>query len=371
MVMWTADWLNWVAIRPWMEIAGAVLIALAVHRVVFAVARRAAANTHSVFNQSIVRHAQAPAAWMLPLAVLIVSLPAIAVPVWLNAPLRHTLGLALIAVSAWLLVASIGVAVDLISARYRVDVEDNLRARHIQTQIQVLRRIAVAAVLVVTLSLMLMTFPSIRHIGATLFASAGIVGLVAGIAARPALSNLIGGLQIALTEPIRIEDVVIIEGEWGRIEEITSTYVVVRIWDLRRLIVPLSYFLEKPFQNWTRRSAALLGTVFLYTDYRVPVAALRQELQRILEGNPLWDRSVWNLQVTDATDHAMQLRVLVSAKDASAAWDLRCQVREQLIAFIQEHYPESLPQTRASLLHDPMQHLSSADQAPPDSLRKA
>lgn len=362
--MMQAPWLSWLAIRPWLEVVLALAIGLVVQRVVFAVARRVAARSSSVFIQSMVRHAYQPTAWILPLTALILWLPYIALPASIIAPLHHAIGLALIGVIAWLVIAFIGVMADLISAKYRVDVEDNLRARQIQTQIHVLRRIIVTLVLVVALSLMLMTFPGIRQLGATLFASAGIAGLVAGIAARPALSNLIGGLQIALTEPIRMDDVVIVEGEFGRIEEITSTYVVVRIWDLRRLIVPLTYFLEKPFENWTRQSAALLGTVFFYTDYRVPVPAIREELQRILEGNPLWDGNVWNLQVTDATEHAMQLRALMSARDASVLWDLRCEVREQLLAFIQQKYPDSLPQTRAWLHSDSQQRAAPQDPAP-------
>lgn len=360
-------WLNWLAIRPWFEVILAVLIALMVHRAIFFVARRITARNPSIFIQSVIRHSYRPSAWMLPLIALILWLPLMDIPARFNAPLHHAIGLALIGVTAWLLIALIGVMADLISTKHRVDVEDNLRARQVQTQIQVLKRIAVILVSVVALALMLMTFPGIRQLGATLFASAGIAGLVAGIAARPALSNLIGGLQIALTEPIRIDDVVIIEGEFGRIEEITSTYVVVQIWDLRRLVVPLTYFLEKPFENWTRHSAALLGTVFLYTDYRIPVQAIREELQRILEKNPLWDRSVWNLQVTDSTENAMQLRALMSARDASVAWDLRCEVREQLIAFIQENYPESLPQTRATVLCDPSQRFVSDPAAPAGS----
>ena len=340
---------NWLAIRPWVEVIVAVLLALGIHRLVFGIARRMAARSHSVFNQSLVRHAFRPTAWIMPFAVLVLLLPEIALPPTLIGPLRHGLGLVLIALSAWLLVALIGVAVDLIRANYRVDVDDNLHARHVQTQILVIQRITVGLVLFIALAIMLMTFPAIRHLGTTLFASAGLAGLVAGVAARPVLSNLIGGVQIALTQPIRIDDVVIIENEFGRIEEITSTYVVVRIWDLRRMVVPLSYFLEKPFQNWTRSSAALLGTVFIYTDYTVPVAPIREELQRILEASALWDRATWNLQVTDATEHSLQLRALVSAKDASVAWDLRCEVREKLITFIQNQYPEALPQTRVSV----------------------
>jgi small-conductance mechanosensitive channel len=202
-------------------------------------------------------------------------------------------------------------------------------------------------VIVITVGFMLMTFPEIRRLGLSLFASAGIAGLVIGMAARPALSNLIAGLQIALTEPIRIDDVVIVEGEWGRIEEIGTTYVVVKIWDLRRMVVPLSYFIEKPFQNWTRVSADILGSVFLYTDYTVPVEALREELTRILKSTQLWDGTVNVLQLSDAREHTVEVRALMSARNSSDQWDLRCFVRERLIAFLQKNYPEALPRTRA------------------------
>lgn len=356
--------MSWLHLRPWVEIIAGALLALGAHRIAFALMQRIAARSRSVLNQSLLRHAFRPTAWLIPIAALTLLLPEVAMPERWIGPLRHALGLALIAVSAWLLISLTGVVVDLMSAKYRVDVEDNLHARHVQTLMLVLQRITVTVVLFVALATMLMTFPSIRHLGTTLFASAGIAGLVAGIAARPALSNLIGGLQIALTEPIRIDDVLIVEGEFGRVEEITSTYVVVRIWDLRRMIVPLSYFLEKPFQNWTRRSAALLGTVFIYTDYSVPVQAIREELQRILESHPSWNRSAWNLQVTDATEHSMQLRAMVSAKDAGVLWDLRCDVREKLIAFIQNRYPQALPRTRVSFERDSRPGVSQAQARP-------
>jgi small-conductance mechanosensitive channel len=183
----------------------------------------------------------------------------------------------------------------------------------------------------------------------TLFASAGLAGLVAGMAARPALSNLIAGIQLALTTPINLDDVVIVEGEWGWIEEISATYVVVRIWDLRRLVVPLSYFIENPFQNWTRKTADILGTVMIYADYTAPVVALRIELHRILKATPMWDGKVWNLQVTNATDTVVELRALMSASSSGTAWDLRCHVREKLLEFLQREYPECLPKVRAEL----------------------
>lgn len=195
-------------------------------------------------------------------------------------------------------------------------------------------------------AMMLMTFPAVRQVGASLLASAGVLGIIAGLAARPVLGNMIAGLQIGLTQPIRLDDVVIVENEWGTIEEITSTYVVVRIWDQRRLVVPLAHWIEKPFQNWTRNSSELIGTVFLWVDYRMPLEPLRQELQRVCEAHPLWDKRVALLQVTDTTERAMQLRALVTAASSPAAWDLRCAVRESLIDFVQREYPQFLPTVR-------------------------
>jgi len=195
----------------------------------------------------------------------------------------------------------------------------------------------------------LMSFDEFRQLGTGILASAGLVGLVVGFAAQKTLGNLLAGIQLAITQPIRLDDVVIVEGEWGRIEEITLTYVVVRIWDLRRLVLPIGYFLERPFQNWTRVSADILGTVFLYVDYTVPVDAIRAELERIVQGSKDWDGEVCGVQVTDTSAQGIELRALVSAADASKAWDLRCAVREQLVAFLQREYPAALPRLRGEL----------------------
>jgi small-conductance mechanosensitive channel len=200
-----------------------------------------------------------------------------------------------------------------------------------------------------TVASILMLFQAVRHVGASLLASAGIAGIIAGVAAQKTLSNFFAGFQIALAQPIRQDDVVIVEGEWGRIEEITLTYVVVHIWDDRRMVLPLSYFIEKPFQNWTRVSAQLLGSVFVWVDYSFPVEEGRKALKEIIEPHPLWDKRFWNLQVSDATEKTMQLRVLATAADSSKAWDLRCAIREQFIAFIQKNHPQSLPRVRAEL----------------------
>ena len=227
---------------------------------------------------------------------------------------------------------------------------DNLRARSLQTQARALTRTLILIVAILGLSSALMTFPSVRHIGASLLASAGIAGLVVGLAAKSVLGNLLAGLQLALTQPIRIDDVLIVQGEWGRVEEITGTYVVVRIWDDRRLIVPLQWFIENPFQNWTRRTSQLMGSIFLWLDYRMPIEPLRAELLRICQLAPEWDRRFCNLQVTDANEHAMQVRVLATSADSSSSWDLRCRIREALIAFIQQEYPQFLPRSRMQIM---------------------
>ena len=201
-------------------------------------------------------------------------------------------------------------------------------------------------IVIVAVSAVLMSFDTVRQIGISLLASAGVAGIIIGIAAQKSIATLIAGIQIAVTQPIRIDDVVIVEGEWGRIEEITLTYVVVRIWDQRRLVVPISYFLEQPFQNWTRTSSELIGSVYLYTDYSVDIEAVRRQLGSIVRATPLWDKRVENLQVTAATDKGLELRALVSASNASEVWDLRCLVRERLLDYLQKHHPESLPRVR-------------------------
>ena len=204
--------------------------------------------------------------------------------------------------------------------------------------------------MIVTLSAALMTFEQVRQYGVSLFASAGAAGLVLGLAARPLLSNLLAGIQIALTQPIRVEDAVVVDGEWGWIENITGTYVVIRLWDLRRLIVPLVYFIEKPFQNWTHESSDLLGTVLLRVDFTVPLERLREKLREVAEASRLWDRKVAVLQVTDASGDTMELRILVSARGGAHTFDLRCEVREKMIAFLQAEYPHALPRHRTQIV---------------------
>ncbi len=249
----------------------------------------------------------------------------------------------------WLLIEAARVMEVFLLGLYRLDVTDNRQARRVHTQLRFLRRFASILVLLLGLASALMLFEKVRQLGTSLLASAGVMGIVVGLAAQRSIANLLVGLQIAVTQPITLDDVVIIEGEWGRVEEITSTYVVVRIWDLRRLIVPLSYFTEKPFQNWTRSSAEILGTVFIHVDYAVEVEDIRRELHGLLQESPQWDGKVWGLAVTDSKERTMELRCLMSAANSSDAWDLRCHIREKLIAYLQKNFPLSLPRTRVEL----------------------
>jgi small-conductance mechanosensitive channel len=231
-------------------------------------------------------------------------------------------------------------------AYFPIDKADNLHERKVRTQFQYIRYILTFIIMFVGMAFIFRQFQSLQAIGTGLLASAGVIGIIVAFAANQTLGNLLAGFQIAFTQPFRIDDVVIVEGEWGRIEEITFTYVVVRIWDQRRLVLPISYFIKNPFQNWTRTTADIWGTVFLYLDYSVPIEKIREELNRIVSSSELWDGKVAVLQVTDTSERTITLRALVSARNASDAWSLRCYVREKLISFLQKKYPESLPLIR-------------------------
>lgn len=262
------------------------------------------------------------------------------------AVLRDINSLLLVATMTWLLVRAVAAARDTIIAAHPVDSPDNLEARRIQTQTRVLSRSAIALIGLVGAGLSLMTFPALQQLGTSLLAAGGLAGIAAGFAAKPIFSNLLAGLQIALTQPIRLDDVVIVQNEWGRVDEITGTYVVVKLWDQRRMILPLQWFIENPFQNWTRHNAELLAYVILWLDYRAPVESIRREAIRLCEAAPEWDGRLVEVQVVDTSPQAMQLRVLVSAANADYAWHLRCRLREELIVFIQREYPDCLPRLR-------------------------
>lgn len=345
--------MSWVQWQQWMAaawpLAVALLLGWLVRRAILLLARKARARLEVDRRARIARVIALPAAVALPLFFLSIAVAGSPLPdAWIGR-IQHGLAIGGLLSLTWLAVRAIGAVERSILRRHPVETSDNLHARRIHTQTRVLGRIAQGAVALVGISIALMTFPAIRQLGTTLLASAGIVGLVAGIAARPVFGNLISGLQIALTQPIRLDDVVIVEGEWGRVEEISSAYVVVRIWDERRLVVPLQWFVENPFQNWTRTSAELLGTAFLWLDYATPVSRLREELKRICETDGRWDGRVCVAQVTETEQHTMQVRLLVSARSSGDLFDLRCAVRERMIEFLNAHHPEAMPRLRAAV----------------------
>jgi small-conductance mechanosensitive channel len=285
----------------------------------------------------------------LPLIALLLARPLLPASPRYTQIVNLVASILLIATIAWVLIRGLTVLERLVTLRYRIDVEDNLQARGILTQFSFLKKLGIFLIVLVAASSTLMLFDGARQLGTSLLTSAGIIGLVVGFAAQKILGNLLAGFQIALTQPIRIDDAVIVENEWGWIEELTLTYVVVRLWDWRRLVLPINYFLEKPFQNWTRNSAELIGSVFLYTDYGVPLEPLRAELTRLLQANPLWNGKVNVLQVTDSRERVIELRALMSARNAPQAWDLRCAIREGLIVYLQQHHPDALPRVRAEI----------------------
>lgn len=263
---------------------------------------------------------------------------------------------------AWMAIKMIRSFRIVILRQYDISVKDNLKARKAYTQFRIIERILVFVIVLISFAIALMTFDEIRKIGISLFASAGIAGIILGLAAQKAIGSLLAGFQLAITQPIRLDDVVIVEGEWGWIEEINLTYVVIRIWDKRRLVVPTTYFIEKPFQNWTRTSAEILGTVFLYTDYTVPIDKIRKELSRLLRVTEYWDGKVDVLQVTNATEKTMELRALMSAADSPTAWNLRVHIREELIKFLQREFPENLPKVRVTLDRSSVDEVKTPDQ---------
>ena len=333
---------------PWGRFAllafAVVLVTQVGHRLLRPVWRRLAGL--SPMLQAVLRRIDRPVQLLVPVVALQLALQGMPDGLVGLTAAEHANGVLTIGSITWLVVAALRGVADGVIALHPATAADNLAARRIQTQTRVLARIAVGAVLVAGIAFVLMTFPRARQFGASLLASAGVAGLIVGIAARSVFSNLLAGLQIALAQPMRIDDVLIVEGEWGRVEEITATYVMLRIWDERRLVVPLGWFIEHPFQNWTRRSAEILGSVMLWVDYTLPVEAVRREARRLCEASPRWDGRVCGVQVTDSNERAMQLRVLVSSADAGRNFDLRCELREALIDFVRREYPQSLPALR-------------------------
>lgn len=288
----------------------------------------------------------------VPLLGIILLLPLLRLPenwTWVT---QKGFGILLIVAFSFLIIHGVSAVQSALMSRHRLDAPDNLSARKIYTQVSVIRKIVVTAVIIIATGSILMLFDPVRQFGTSILASAGIAGIVIGFAAQRTLGNLLAGIQIALTQPLLIDDIVVVEGEFGQIEEITLTYVTVRTWDLRRLVLPITYFVEKPFQNWSRVSTELLGTVVLYLDYQVPMGELRKELKRLVENNPKWDKKVCGLQMTDTKQNTIEVRALVSATDPGKTFDLRCEVREGLIQFLCRNYPESLPRQRNVDAHE-------------------
>jgi small-conductance mechanosensitive channel len=326
---------------------GIVVVANIIHYILFRVLRRKEEKKIGT-GWKIYHYLSGPARVIFFLTCLGIVLPIAPLSESLHDNIRQGIIMAIIASLGWFAIGCIYVVQAIMLRRYDLTAENNIRARRVHTQLLVFRRILIVLVGIITIGIMLWTFNDRRiwNYGSGLLASAGVASLILAAAAKSTTSNFIAGLQIALTEPIRIDDVVVVQGEWGRIEEITASYVVIRVWDLRRLIVPLSFFIENSFQNWTRQSSDILGTAFLYVDYSVPVEDLRHELQRVAESTPLWDRQVCRLQVTNLTERTMELRCLVSSRNSSENFELRCVVREQMTAYIRQKYPDAFPTMR-------------------------
>jgi small-conductance mechanosensitive channel len=334
------------------SILAAVLLGLIAHFILFSILRSLGRHRETPVYTSLFQHTRKAARWFMVTLAVNFSLPLLEVeqPDFSAAPeiARSFIAPLIIITLSWFLIQLINVLEDMIFHHYKLERGD-LKARKINTQFQLLKRILIIAIIIFAVGTILMTFDRIRQLGATILASAGIIGIIVGVAAQRSVANLLAGIQIALTEPIRLGDTVVVEGEFGTIEEITLTYVVVRIWDKRRLVLPIMYFIEKPFQNWTRESSNILGTVYVYTDYTIPVQAVRTEFLRLVQASPLWDGATAGLQVTALSGETVELRAVMSAGMAGDLWDLRCEIREKLVEFIQQSYPESLPKFRAEI----------------------
>ena len=346
-------WLDWLPdpIVAVLILLIAIGVALVLHRMLRKASRRLlAARYPNLF--AVVTQMRGLSRLALFILAVFIALPVAPLDYELKRPIARFLLMAIIGLIGWSAITALHITADIYLRRYRLDVEDNLLARKHNTQIRVLLRTVDGLLVIFTLGAALMTFQTVRQYGVSLFASAGVAGIVAGLAARPVLSNLIAGVQLAMTQPIRIEDAVIVENEYGNVEEIGSTYVVLRLWDLRRMIVPLTYFIEKPFQNWTRESSTLIGTVLIYVDYRAPVRAIRQQAEKLVRASNRWDGRVFNVAVTDFKRDTMEVRILASASNSGTVFDLRCEIREKLIDFLQREHPEVLPRQRTELAVD-------------------
>ncbi len=334
---------------PWLFSTGLIVIAalaaVAVHGAGVRLVRRLL-RSRDEFLRSLVQRTRGPT--RLALLVVFVGIAVSLAPMEVAHRILagRLLTFVFVLMLGWVVMTALDIWASIYLRGFRIDVEDNLLARKHVTQVRILRRAGAVLIVIITVALALMTIPGVRQYGVSLLASAGAAGIILGLALQPILTNLIAGVQIAMTQPIRLDDAVIVEGEWGNVEEITSTYVVVRLWDWRRMVLPLTWFIQNPFQNWTRESASLIGTAFIYVDYAAPVDRLRAKLEEIARDSELWDGQVVNLQVTEVTERTLQIRCLTSARSAGRAFDLRCEVREKMVAFLRDELPEAMPRDR-------------------------
>ncbi|MBD2766560.1 mechanosensitive ion channel [Hymenobacter sp. BT664] len=335
------------ALTTLLIVVGSIVGGLLVRGLLFGGLRAYERRRKSALARSVCQHLRSPLGYFLPILLLSMLVPLMPLDGRPFEVLHRLVETAFIGSFAWGLIRTVDVVQDSLLRHYQLSRENNLSVRKLFTQLQFVKKLVVSLIVLVAVGMVLMSFATVRRIGTGLLTSAGIASVIVGFAAQRSISNLLAGFQLAFTQPLRIDDVLVVEGEWGRVEEITFTNVVLRLWDERRLVLPLNYFIEKPFQNWTRSSSQLLGTVLLNVDYTIPVEAVRAELQRIVADTERWDKRVCALHVTDAKERTLELRALVSAADAGAIWELRCEVREKLVAFVQQHYPECLPKTRS------------------------
>ncbi|MBB4079237.1 small-conductance mechanosensitive channel [Lewinella aquimaris] len=334
-----------------------LLISAVITLILFGIIRRAARRTESYTLEAICKTGRNDFYWVLSFILIVLSWTGlqqmtsdgVAENPWYLMPGIRIARTILYIFGAILLVRVVNVAADTVRHRYSIDNSNNLQERKILTQLQYIQRIVGIVIFIVTVAFILLQFEAVRSIGTGLLTSAGVGGIIIGFAAQKSIANLLAGFQIAFTQPIRIDDALIVDGEFGRVEEITLTYVTLKLWDQRRLIVPLNNFIDNSFQNWTRSTTQLIGSVFMYVDYTFPVAKLREEAQRFVETQELWDKQVFGVAVTDNNADVMTIRILASAADSGQTFNLRCAIREHLIGWIQQTYPEHLPKTRLEM----------------------
>jgi small-conductance mechanosensitive channel len=321
---------------------GSILIGLALRWVLFWVIKLSNRRKSTVLKSQLLKHLKKPIIFFLPLLFLYSSFSFLE----LNTIWYKIIESFIIINFSWILIASLNIVEEIVKQKFVKDSDHKSKDRKVLTQLRFLKSISIVIIITIAVAAILWNIPDVKKIGTTILTSAGVIGIIAGVAAQKSIANLITGFQIAFTQPIKIDDEVEIKGEFGTVEDITLTYVVIKTWDWRRLVLPLNFFSDNSFVNWTFSTTDLIGSVYLYVDYTFPVEELRKKLKSLLKENPLWDKNVGQLLVTKSDQNVIELRATFSAKNASDTWGLRCKIREDLIKFIQENYPNSLPKLR-------------------------